>query len=105
MKDLFVLHLRASRTLHEIGTGNSTRRGGKGGSMTDCHSELGERLGRGLTVKQAAYVAGVHPNVIYKMIRKGMLPAMKLDRNYRISPAVIEEKLRETHGDAEKAAA
>ena len=44
-----------------------------------------------LTVKEAASRLKLHPNSVRTMIQKGQLEAIKINRQYRVLPAAIQQ--------------
>ena len=47
-----------------------------------------------LTVKQVAEILGVTEDRVYSMAREGLIPCVKLGRQIRFSPRVLEEFIR-----------
>lgn len=53
--------------------------------------KMNERMG--MSVEQVAEQTGLHPNTIYRLIKTGQLPHIKLCRKYIISRAEFEKWL------------
>lgn len=49
---------------------------------------------RVISVKAAAAYFDVHPNTIYRHIRSGEIPAMRIGRQYRVDVDALREYLR-----------
>lgn len=48
-----------------------------------------------LSTKEVAHILGLHEQVVRRYIRKGILPAIKLERKYRIDEEDLNNWLEE----------
>ena len=48
------------------------------------------KLNTVLTIGEVAEILRVHPATIYRLVKKGALPAFKIGGNWRINPMVLD---------------
>ena len=48
------------------------------------------KLNSVLTIGEVAEILRVHPATIYRLVKKGALPAFKIGGNWRINPTVLD---------------
>ena len=55
-----------------------------------------------VNVTRAAEILGVHPWTLYRWVREGKIPAVKLGRSVRFRVTTLEEWLRQKEQEATK---
>jgi len=55
-----------------------------------------------LTVKEVCEILQIHPNTLYKMIRRGQIPAFRMGSDWRFRKILILRWMTELLGDSQK---
>ena len=61
-----------------------------------------EKLSHLLTVEEAAEQLRIHPSTVYRLARRGQLPAVKVGNQWRLDSANLEDWLRANSGAGAK---
>jgi len=65
----------------------------------DAHTEATSRSRRArksnlMTIEEVAEYLRVHPSTVYRLVRQGALPAVKIGKQWRVDRETLEEWLR-----------
>lgn len=64
---------------------------------------MGTKFPRLLRVKEVAEVLSMHPKTVYVLVERGLIPGIRIGRNYRIpEPALrrlVERGVQGSHGE------
>jgi excisionase family DNA binding protein len=61
---------------------------------------LVKKTGRLLTVMEVAKILRLHPNTIYRLMKRGEIPAFKIGQSWRISGAAVDAWMTGDHTTA-----